>query len=30
MFDLILKNATPPDGRTGIDIACQNGMIAEV
>ena len=30
MFDLILKNATLPDGRTGIDIACQNGMIAAV
>lgn len=30
MFDLILKNATLPDGRTGIDIACQNGLIAAV
>ncbi|TLP67968.1 cytosine deaminase [Parasedimentitalea maritima] len=30
MFDLILKNATLPDGRTGIDIACQNGTIAAV
>ncbi|NIZ59716.1 cytosine deaminase [Sedimentitalea sp. CY04] len=30
MFDLILKNATLPDGRTGIDIACHNGTIAAV
>lgn len=30
MFDLILNNATLPDGRTGIDIACQNGTIAAV
>jgi len=30
MFDLILKNATLPDGRTGMDIACKGGMIASV
>jgi cytosine/creatinine deaminase len=30
MFDLILKNATLPDGRTGLDIACANGTIAAV
>ncbi|WIY25645.1 amidohydrolase family protein [Parasedimentitalea psychrophila] len=30
MFDLILKNATLPDGRSGIDIACKDGMIAAV
>jgi cytosine deaminase len=30
MFDLIVKNATLPDGRTGIDIACQGGKIAAV
>ena len=30
MFDLIVKNATLPDGRTGQDIACQNGAIAAV
>ena len=27
MFDLILRNATLPDGRTGIDIACSGGLI---
>ncbi len=30
MFDLLVKNATLPDGRTGIDIACQGGRIAAV
>ena len=30
MFDLLIKNAALPDGRTGIDIACQNGTIAAV
>ena len=28
MFDLIVKNATLPDGRTGLDIACKGGRIA--
>ncbi len=27
-FDLIVRNATLPDGRTGIDIACRGGKIA--
>jgi len=30
MFDLIIKNATLPDGRTGVDIACLQGTIAAV
>ncbi|MDK3075594.1 amidohydrolase family protein [Sedimentitalea sp. JM2-8] len=30
MFDLILKNATLPDGRSGLDIACAKGAIAAV
>ena len=30
MFDLIVKNATLPGGRTGVDIACRNGTIAAV
>ena len=30
MADLIVKNATLPDGRTGIDIACRNGRITAV
>jgi len=30
MFDLIVTNATLPDGRTGQDIACADGMIAAV
>ena len=30
MFDLIIKNANLPDGRSGIDIAIQKGKIAEV
>jgi len=30
MFDLIVKNATLPDGRTGQDIGCTGGTIAAV
>ncbi len=30
MFELIVKNATLPDGRSGLDIACRNGRIAAV
>ena len=30
MPDLLIKNATLPDGRTGQDIACTNGRIAAV
>ncbi|MEM9440221.1 MAG: amidohydrolase family protein [Pseudomonadota bacterium] len=30
MFDLIIKNATLTDGRTGIDIACKDGVIVAV
>ena len=30
MIDLLIKNANLPDGRTGIDIAIQNGRIVEV
>ena len=30
MFDLIVRNANLPDGRTGVDIAIANGLIAEV
>ena len=30
MFDLIVKNATLPDGRTGLDIACADGVIKAV
>ena len=30
MFDLILKNATLPDGRTGLDLACKDGKISAV
>jgi len=30
MFDLILKNAILPDGRTGVDIACAAGTIAAI
>lgn len=30
MFDLIIRNANLPDGRKGIDIAIQGGMIAAV
>src|SRR6059058_5211728 len=29
MLDLLVRNATLPDGRTGFDIACDNGRIAE-
>ena len=29
MLDLLVRNATVPDGRTGIDIACEKGRIAE-
>ena len=30
MFDLIVKNATLTDGRTGLDIACKDGRIKAV
>ncbi|MEM8796928.1 MAG: amidohydrolase family protein [Pseudomonadota bacterium] len=30
MFDLIVKNATLPNGRSGVDIACSGGTIAAV
>ncbi len=30
MFDLIIKNASLPDGQKGVDIACKNGAIAAV
>ncbi len=30
MFDLIIKNATLPDGRSGLDIACNDGSINAV
>ena len=30
MLDLLLHNATLPDGRTGMSIAVQNGLIADV
>ena len=30
MLDLLIRNATLPDGRTGIDIAIRDGRIAEV
>ena len=30
MFDLLVKNATLPDGRRGMDIACKDGRIAAV
>ncbi len=30
MFDLIIKNATLPDGRKGLDIACEGGKIKAV
>ncbi|MBC8037709.1 MAG: amidohydrolase family protein, partial [Rhizobiales bacterium] len=29
MLDLLVRNATLPDGRTGIDIACEKGRIAQ-
>ena len=30
MFDLLVKNATLPDGRSGVDIACAGGVIVAV
>ena len=30
MFDLIIKNANLPDGRSAMDIACKDGRIAAV
>ena len=30
MFDFLVKNASLPDGREGIDIACKNGLISKV
>ena len=30
MFDLIVKNATLPDGTRGIDIGCKDGVIAAI
>ena len=30
MFDLLVRNATLPDGRTGADIACKDGTIAAI
>ena len=30
MFDFLVKNASLPDGRAGIDIACKNGLITNV
>ncbi|MGH6762065.1 MAG: amidohydrolase family protein [Phyllobacterium sp.] len=30
MFDLIVRNANLPDGRSGFDIAVQNGRIADI
>jgi cytosine deaminase len=30
MLDLIIRNANLPDGRTGVDIAVQNGLISDV
>jgi len=30
MLDLIIRNANLPDGRTGVDIAVENGLIADV
>jgi cytosine deaminase len=30
MIDLLVRNATLPDGRSGMDIACKDGRIAEV
>ena len=29
-LDLIVRNATLPDGRTGVDIAVQDGRIVEI
>lgn len=30
VFDLIVKNATLPDGRSDVDIACADGLIVAV
>ena len=30
MFDFLVKNASLPDGRQGIDIACKNGLITNL
>ena len=30
MFDFLVKNASLPDGREGIDLACKNGLITNV
>ena len=30
MLDLIVRNATLPDGRRGLDIAVKDGRIAEI
>jgi len=30
MLDLLVRNATLPDGRAGIDIGCENGRVAEI
>jgi cytosine deaminase len=30
MLDLLITNATLPDGRTGMSVAVQNGRIVEV
>ncbi len=30
MLDLIIRNANLPDGRTGVDIAVENGIIVEI
>ena len=30
MFDLIVRNATLPDGRNGLDIAIRDGKIASI
>ena len=30
MFDILIRNATLPDGRVGIDIACMGGKIIAI
>ena len=30
MFDFLVKNASLPDGKEGIDVACKNGLITSV
>ena len=30
MVDLLIKNANLPDGKTGVDIACQGGKIVAI